>query len=358
MIVSESRISANRKNALLSTGPKTAEGKERSRANALKHGLCSSVVVEEDFDLVQERTTCLFYALKPQNQYHNWLVDKAAILSIRIDRSERIERRVRDKVALKAELTWDDDRQLEAELLAESLPSQPAATVPALCRTPQGCEWLLTRWAMLAHVADSGTPWTEEQTRLAFDLLATPAAFRKGCQPGEALDFDGNLIDQTTNAAGVARREIARLKAKREVAADIDEVERALAEADLTNDSEPELRRLRRYESTLQRRFRWCVTQINEPSPHKGPAPGLSPNLMAAAHPVEKPDEPTEAEKLAAAHPRNSIHPPFCLELDEYPEPGQEVDIPMILKSRKETRLRKADARRDAKRRKVEKLRA
>jgi hypothetical protein len=79
---------------------------------------------------------------------------------------------------------------------------------------------------------------------------------------------------------------------------------------------------------------------------------------MAPPDPQEKLDEPTEDEKLAAAHPKNSIHPPFCLEPHEFPEPGQIADIPKILKSRKEARLRKAEARRDARRRKVEKLRA
>jgi hypothetical protein len=358
MIVSESRIQANRRNALLSTGPRTPEGKERSRANALKHGLCASVVVEENLELVQERTNRLFFALKPQNEYHNWLVDKAAILSIRIDRSERMERRVRDKVSLKAELVWDDDRQLEIEVLGSMLGCQPAETVAALKKSPLGCEWLMTRWAMLAYVADIDKVWTEEQTHLAFDMLATPAAFRKGRKPGDALDFDGHLIEPSSDLAGVARREIAALKARREVAADIDEVERALAEADLTNDADPEIRRLRRYESALYRRLRWCVGQINEASPHKRPASGLEPHSIAPPHPEEKPEPMTEDEKLAAVHPANSIHPPFCLEPDECPGPGQEADIPMILKGRKDKRSRKAEARRNSQRRKVEKLRA
>ena len=37
--ISERRLRANRANALRSTGPKTAAGKARSRANAIKHGL-------------------------------------------------------------------------------------------------------------------------------------------------------------------------------------------------------------------------------------------------------------------------------------------------------------------------------
>ena len=38
-MVSDKRITANRKNAKASTGPKTAAGKRRSRINALNHGL-------------------------------------------------------------------------------------------------------------------------------------------------------------------------------------------------------------------------------------------------------------------------------------------------------------------------------
>ncbi len=45
MPASEAQIVANRINAAKSTGPRSAEGKERSRRNALKHGLAASVVV-------------------------------------------------------------------------------------------------------------------------------------------------------------------------------------------------------------------------------------------------------------------------------------------------------------------------
>src|SRR3954470_10857916 len=88
MKVSEARILANRKNAQKSTGPKTPEGKEKSRLNALKHGLCSSAVAPEDALAVRTRMDDYFGTLRPQNHFHCWLVTQIALLSLRIDRCE------------------------------------------------------------------------------------------------------------------------------------------------------------------------------------------------------------------------------------------------------------------------------
>ena len=100
MIVSEARMAANRRNAHAVHRTEDRGGQGASRANALKHGLCASVVVAEDAELVQQRASDWFDALKPQNEFQSWLVDEVAMLSLRIDRCERMERRVRDVKAI------------------------------------------------------------------------------------------------------------------------------------------------------------------------------------------------------------------------------------------------------------------
>jgi hypothetical protein len=359
MFVSEARIAANRRNALRSTGPKTAEGKARSRANALKHGLCASVVVAEDAALVQRRSVDFFKTLRPQNHFHCWLVTEIALLTIRIERVERMERRVRDKLAIQAELGWDDDRRLEMIRLGSTLGNQPEEVVEQLRRTPQGCEWLMGRWAMLAYSADEKTSWTAEQDQLAFDLLGTPALFRQGHKPGAALDFDGKVVEPAAGPAAVARREIAALRERRDLVAGMDEANRSLAEADLGDDSDPELRRLRRYESTLHGRLRWCQSQLRHQSPLEEPYRGLMTTWLGQQEPPPAAQSSTPEPMPAASNGwLPSIHPPFDLTPEEVPAPGEPVDLPRIVASRRQQKLGRTAARRDARRRKLEHLRA
>ena len=353
-MATEAQIAANRANSLLSTGPRTPGGKDRSRRNALKHGLCSSVVLPEDLELVTGRISEFFEALNPQDQYKAWLVNQVAFVSIGVDRAGRVERRVRDKVCLRAELTWDVDRRFEAERLGAKLAGSPGEVSEALRRTLHGCDWLIGQWALLAHAADVHTSWTPDQTKLAFDLLGTPPQFREGSKPGTTLDSDGRVVAVADDPAAVARREIAALKDHREAVADLDEVERYLTASDLSSDTDAELRKHRRYEAGLHRRLRWLMAQLQSAPPFKPTREDLRPHWDMGTE-----AEPKTADEVAAEGWKpEMIHPPFDLEPGEFPEPGQVADVPAILESRKQKRLAKAESRREARRRKLDRLRA
>src|SRR3954447_8766104 len=55
-MISEKQLEANRANAQASTGPKTQEGKNRSRLNAFRHGGAARLMPEEEMDAYQAFT--------------------------------------------------------------------------------------------------------------------------------------------------------------------------------------------------------------------------------------------------------------------------------------------------------------
>ena len=151
-----------------------------SRAEGLERGLLESPAVPEDFEQVRDRSLDWYRAFKPRTDFHAWLVDQVTVLSLRVDRSQRIERRLRDRHSLRAELAWDLDRRQEAEALGAKLVRRPAEVAAGLRRTPQGCDWLTRRWDLLARAAEAPGGWTAEQLSVVYDLLGIPAEFRAG----------------------------------------------------------------------------------------------------------------------------------------------------------------------------------
>ena len=84
---------ANKENAQHSTGPRTAEGKQRSSRNALKHGLCAldPLIPGEDPEAFQEHFCEIELDLKPATAIESNLVEQIADVSWRLKRLSRIE---------------------------------------------------------------------------------------------------------------------------------------------------------------------------------------------------------------------------------------------------------------------------
>ncbi len=76
-MTSSKQVQANRRNALKSTGPKTAEGKATVRLNAMKHGLLSQEVLlpGEDEAAFAELGERLRAELQPVGELESMLVE-------------------------------------------------------------------------------------------------------------------------------------------------------------------------------------------------------------------------------------------------------------------------------------------
>ena len=72
------RAEVNRQNAQKSTGPRIAEGKARSRFNALKHGMTaeSTLLPGEDADEFKARQKELLDDLRPRNRLEALLIER------------------------------------------------------------------------------------------------------------------------------------------------------------------------------------------------------------------------------------------------------------------------------------------
>ncbi len=95
--ISNKQLAANRRNARRSTGPRTPEGKERVKWNALKHGLLAKSVVVPNRHGLENRSqfesllTHLHDELKPVGILEEMLVEKIAVAYWRLRRALRAE---------------------------------------------------------------------------------------------------------------------------------------------------------------------------------------------------------------------------------------------------------------------------
>jgi hypothetical protein len=87
------QIEANRRNALKSTGPTTPEGKERSRHNALRHGLTSETVIAalEDAEDYQAFEAAIIADYDAESAVERELVLRLASVLWRLRRATGIE---------------------------------------------------------------------------------------------------------------------------------------------------------------------------------------------------------------------------------------------------------------------------
>jgi hypothetical protein len=241
------QITANRLNALKSTGPVTEVGKLESRRGAVKHGLAGAGIAlpDEQEALVKDRLEQWRKEYLLTSPRDEWLLKQLVVNSVRIEVCQQEETAIRNDDITRASLCWDNNRRLAVEEVAAGLSKRPALVSRRLMCSKQGCEWLLVRWFTLGEVLRDRGEWSVADKALAVDLLGTPPEFR-----------DRPLED---TPAALVEREVALLERRLvEALDDLDDRERAAAEMGLDLDESKALARRRRYEAACLRRFMWA----------------------------------------------------------------------------------------------------
>jgi hypothetical protein len=171
------KAEANRRNAQKSTGPKTAEGKERSRRNALKHGFASVVVVPDRdraaYEATLERWT---REAGPDNVVEEHLIRRAAIGSVILNRLDEAREKSRQEVAREAVRRWEEKQRHRTRRKAQDLSKDPFNTVTDLESTAFGCDWLIRQWLALDAGLGIGKSWDQRTVIRAQALLGYPEA--------------------------------------------------------------------------------------------------------------------------------------------------------------------------------------
>lgn len=290
------QIEANRLNAQKSTGPRTEEGKARSRGNAVKHGAAGegTVLVEVDAEKVRERLQSWRAMFVIRTLEEEWLFARMITATVQVEACQERLFKLTASSAARALGSWDEDREKEVHQLAAGLHRQPSLIYHRLLCSKHGCLWLIEQWTGLGESIDAAGEWTEAQKQRAFDLIGRPLEFRSGspCQPGET-------------PSELVVREVARLQEKiANGLAQLDNLRRGMAARGCDPEPNPEVQRLQRYEAACMRRYHEARRRLQEaPRPRAGvptPAPDSPPATttapLAAPAPEPNPEDETEIE--------------------------------------------------------------
>jgi hypothetical protein len=93
MPISKNKLTANRRNATHSTGPRTPEGKAKSSTNATKLGLYAKrlIITDDDRPEFEQLERTLRHSLKPHGAIEESLFDRVLLNSWQLRRTEILE---------------------------------------------------------------------------------------------------------------------------------------------------------------------------------------------------------------------------------------------------------------------------
>lgn len=322
MTCSPARLAANRANAQKSTGPRSPEGKESSRTNALRHGLTGSGVAlppeqQAVLDAHVRAWSAPYPHTGPEDEY---LLRQLALCCVRIDAAPALLEQLTGANRLRDLAHWDDDRELAAlDLLAE-LPSDPARISRRLRRSSHGCRLLASRWTVLLHGLDRDRcSWTDDDIQVALDLLGLPPSIRQLDRTAAWLTASVARAREADPAARDALRErlqdeIAALEARAaSLEESIESPQREGLEDHPGFDFSPEAERIRRHEAAAWRLFWRLIRELDRRQSTRTPVrPTTPPPTSRSAEPLPGPLPKSSLASLlrSSSAPLSSILPP------------------------------------------------
>ncbi len=304
-MATERQIEANRRNAALSTGPKTEEGKAQSRGNALTHGLTATLLAEEKQAAVTARYEEWKPWIKPEGPVQEYELQNAVEASLRVENCRSREKvRQADLAAIAVEFgpKWEIDRQREADRLGRSLKRNPEEAALQLRMTPAGRKWLIGQWkTLIMAVAEGRTkPWSDAESHQALDLMGKTRLMRD-----LLLEQANPFADRATTRALILE-EIAALEAENQDADHEMTRLRNLHVNGLIFETDATLVLIRRYETSAHRQYEKSMkaiakakaapttTQFRPASPSAVVTDPVSRNCETKPIPISVPDEKEE----------------------------------------------------------------
>ena len=228
--VSKKKREANRRNAQLSTGPKTEAGKNHSRRNAVKHGVLASALLvtkgggAEDAAEFEELLSDLNRDLAPVGRLEEMMVEKIAVCSWRQKRALRYEALLIRQASGEHSPELYEALEFSMTLIRDRLRSRE-------------------RWALAQEIFQRAGI---SQPETATELEAVP-------QPQTASPPEEGIADDPRDLL------LEELLSTRDFAADSD-LKKVIYHFGLP--AEADLNRILRYETSIQRQLAHAINQL------------------------------------------------------------------------------------------------
>ena len=146
-----SRAEINAQNSLKSTGPKTDAGKQRSRQNAIRHGLCGAIAMPNEDPLkAYERETEWNSFYKPQTPGAQHLVNECVRATLLSDRLGTYSDATVSGQINKARHALECLREEVVEDARQFFVTDAEKAVRILSESAAGCTFMADRWQMLS----------------------------------------------------------------------------------------------------------------------------------------------------------------------------------------------------------------